>query len=231
MKPICFIGARGGSKGIPKKNVRLLNGKPLIAYSIESALKSNIFSSVIVSTDDHEIVHIAKKYGATVPFMRPKKLATDNAGMDEVIIHGVKKLRNLGFEFDILVNRDCTVPFIRNEDINDSIELLRRKKCDAVFGVYKQHHNPYFNMMESNSKGYLRYSKNVKRKIKSRQEAPVVYQLNGLFTIYVDKLLRYGKLFMPRILPYEIPPETAIMIDTEFEFQIAELVARQEIKI
>lgn len=231
MKPICFIGARGDSKGIPRKNVRLLAGKPLISYTIESAIKSKIFQSVVVSTEDNEIATIAKRYGADVPFIRPKKLATDNAGMDEVIIHTVKKLRSLGYEFDILVNRDCTVPFIRNGDISATIELLKKKKPDAVFGVYKQHHNPYFNMMEPNSNGFLRFSKSLGKKIESRQDAPIVYQLNGLFTLYVDKLLKYRRLYMPKILPYEIPPETGLMIDTEFEFQIAEMIAQKRIKI
>ncbi len=231
MKSICFIGARGGSKGVLKKNVRLLNGKPLISHSIESALDSNIFSNVIVSTEDNEIAKIAKQYGAEVPFMRPKKLATDTAGMYDVIIHGINNLRNLGYKFDILVNRDCTVPFIRNKDIRGSINLLQKKNCDAVYGVYRQHHNPYFNMMEPDSNGFLRYSKSIGKKIKSRQSAPVVYQLNGLFTIYVDKLLKHGKWHMPKILPYEIPPETGFMIDTEFEFQIAEMIAKGKIKI
>jgi len=231
MKPVCFIGARGGSKGVPKKNTRLLNGKPLIAHTIENALNSDIFSSIIVSTEDDEIAKIAKKYGADVPFMRPKKLSTDSIGMDDVIIHGVKELFSLGYEFDILVNRDCTVPFIRNVDIAGSIKLLKITKCDGVFGVYKQHHNPYFNMMEVDSHGFLRFSKSLGKKIRSRQDAPAVYQLNGLFTIYVAKLLKYGKLYVPKILPYEIPPETGLMIDTEFEFQIAEMIAQKKIKI
>jgi CMP-N-acetylneuraminic acid synthetase len=230
MKPVCFIGARGGSKGVPNKNIRLLNGKPLIAYSIETALSSNIFSSVIVSTEDERIGRIAKKYGAEVPFIRPKRLATDSAGMDEVIIHGIKKLRSLGYAFDILVNRDCTVPFIRNVDVTGSIELLKEKKCDAVFGVYKQHHNPYFNMMEPNSKGFLKYSKKLRKKIKTRQNTPTVYQLNGLFTLYADRLL-HTKWHMLKVFPYEIPAETGLMIDTEFEFQIADMIAQQKIKI
>ena len=230
MKPVCFIGARGGSKGVPNKNTRLLNGKPLIAYSIETALSSNIFSSVIVSTEDERIGRIAKKYGAEVPFIRPKRLATDSAGMDEVIIHGIKKLRSLGYTFDVLVNRDCTVPFIRNVDVTGSIELLKEKKCDAVFGVYKQHHNPYFNMMEPNSKGFLKYSKKLRKKIKTRQNTPTVYQLNGLFTLYADRLL-HTKWHMLKVFPYEIPAETGLMIDTEFEFQIADMIAQQKIKI
>lgn len=230
MKPICFIAARGGSKGVPKKNIRLFNGKPLIAYTIEKSLNSNIFSNVIVSTEDNEIAKIAKKYGAIVPFLRPKKLATDKAGMDEVITHAIKKLYSLRYEFDVLVSRDCTVPFVRNEDVKGSVKLLQKSQCDGVFGVYKQHHNPYFNMMERNSSGFLIFSKKPKEKIKSRQDAPVVYQLNGLFTINVNRFLKYGKTCMPKILPYEIPPETGFMIDTEFEFQTAEMIAKGKIK-
>ena len=231
MKPICFIGARGGSKGVPRKNIRPLAGKPLIAHTIEAALDSQIFSSVIVSTEDNEIAKIARKFGADVPFMRPKKLSTDTTGMYEVITHAIKKMRSLGYQFDILVNRDCTVPFIRNMDVKGSIELLENKRCDMVCGVYRQHHNPYFNMMEVNSRGFLKFSKNLGKEIKQRQDAPIVYQLNGLFTFYVDKLLQYKKFYMPKTLPYEIPPETGLMIDTEFEFQIAEMIARKNIKI
>ncbi len=231
MKPICFIGARGGSKGVPKKNIRLLNGIPLIAYTIEAAIHSNIFSDIIVSTEDTEIANIAKKYGATVPFIRPKRLATSTSGMDDVIMHAIKKLYSLGYKFDVLVNRDCTVPFIRNIDIVGSIKLLERRKCDAVYAVYRHHHNPYFNMMEPDSKGFLRYSKSLGKRINRRQDAPIVYQLNGLFTISINKLLKYGKWHMPKILPYEIPPETGFMIDTEFEFQIAKMIARQKIRI
>src|SRR5438093_1398657 len=117
MKPICFIGARGGSKSVPRKNIRMLAGKPLIAYAIESALHSDIFSAIVVSTEDKEIAYIAKKYGAEVPFLRPKSLANDNATMGDVLLHGVRKLHSLGYDFDIFVNRDCTVPFIRSVDV------------------------------------------------------------------------------------------------------------------
>lgn len=231
MKPICFIGARRNSKGVKDKNIRLLAGKPLISHTIEAALNSGIFSNVVVSTEDTYIAKIATRYGADVPYIRPKKLATDSAGMFEVIVHGIKKLRQLGYKFDVLVNRDCTVPFIRNIDISRSITLLKKRQADAVYGVYRQHHNPYFNMMEPTSEGYLRLSKSLNYRIKGRQEAPVVYQLNGLFVVNVNKLLKSGKWLMPRTLPYEIPPETGFMIDTEFEFQIADMVARKQIRI
>ena len=148
MKPICIIPARGNSKGVPKKNIRKIMGKPLIAYTIEKSIKSNIFSHVIVSTEDKEIAAISRKFGAKVPFMRPKYLATDNTRADDYLLHAVKKLLDLGFEFDIVVWRDCTVPFIRNKDIKKSIKLLKEKKANLVIGVYHQHLNPYYNIVE-----------------------------------------------------------------------------------
>ena len=231
MKPICIIAARGGSKGVSNKNIRLLGKKPLIAHTIESAIKSKLFSSVIVSTENKKITNIAKKYGATIPFYRPKKLATDNASMDDVLLDVIKKLKLLEYEFEVVVNRDCTAPFIQNSDIKASINLLDRKKCDAVVAGYNTHLNPYFNMMEKNASGYLEFSKKSKKRIESRQNAPVVYQLTGLQTFNVKQFLKYKRIYMPKILPFEILPETGLMIDTEFEFQIANQIAKKQIKI
>ena len=231
MKPICIIAARGGSKGVPNKNIRLLGKKPLIAHTIESAIKSKLFSNVIVSTENKKIANIAKKYGATVPFYRPKKLATDNASMDDVLLDVIKKLKLLEYEFEVVVNRDCTAPFIQNSDIKESINLLDRKKCDAVVAGYNTHLNPYFNMMEKNASGYLEFSKKSKKRIESRQNAPIVYQLTGLQTFNVKQFLKYKRIYMPKILPFEILPETGLMIDTEFEFQIANQIAKKQIKI
>ena len=95
MKPICIIAARGGSKGVPNKNIRKLGDIPLIAHSIKTAISSNLFSAVIVSTENTKIARISKQYGADVPFLRPKKLATDNASMTDVLLHAITKLRKL----------------------------------------------------------------------------------------------------------------------------------------
>ena len=225
MKPICFIGARGGSKGVKRKNIRKLGNKPLIAHTIETALNSGLFQRVVVSTEDVEIAHIAKHYGAEIPFMRPKKLATDNASFDDVIIHGVNELNKQDYDFDVIVNRDCTVPFIQKKEMKGAINLFNNKKCDLVCGVYKQHHNPYFNMMELASKKKLKFSKKNNNFV-GRQKAPVVYQLNGLFVLNVKSLLKYKKFYMPNILPFEISPQAGLMIDTEFEFQIADSIIR-----
>jgi CMP-N,N'-diacetyllegionaminic acid synthase len=228
VKSICFIGARGGSKGVKRKNIRLLDGKPLIAYTIESALDSKCFEHVIVSTDDKEIASIAKKYGAIVPFLRPKKLANDHSGMSDVLIHGILKLRSLGYSFDALINRDCTVPFIDIKDMRGAVNLFKKINCNGVYSVYRQHQNPYFNMMETNSNGYLKLSKKLKHKILRRQDAPIVYQLNGLFVIKPDALLKYGSTIMPKILPYEISPEHGFMIDTELEFKLSEIMLKEK---
>ena len=228
-KPICFIAARGGSKGVVGKNTRLLAGKPLIAYAIESSIKSKIFSHVVVSTEDKEIARISQKFGAEVPFLRPKKLATDSTGMTEVVLHGLKKLHALGYDFDTFVNRDCTVPFLRNKDVAGSIRLLKRKNCNAVFGVYRQHLNPYFNIMELDSNGFLKLVKNKGKRSVSRQTAPIVYQLNGLFTYNTEKFFKYRNDILLNALPYEIPIETGFMIDTEFEFKLAEFIIQKKI--
>jgi CMP-N,N'-diacetyllegionaminic acid synthase len=229
MKSICFIGARGGSKGVPCKNIKKLAGKPLIAHTIESAIDSKLFEHVIVSTDDPEIAKISKKYGAEVPFSRPKKLSTDHSSMVDVLIHGIKKLYSLDYNFDFFVSRDCTVPFIQKRDMSKTIKLLQTKDCNAVFGVYKQHFNPYFNMMEVNNQKFLELSKKLRHRVNRRQDAPFVYQLNGLFAFKPEKLLKYNNTFMPKIIPYEIPSETGLMIDTELEFKLAELIIQKKI--
>jgi len=229
LKTICFIAARGGSKGVPRKNIRLLGNKPLIAHTIEKSLDSGIFDHVVVSTEDPEIAKISKQYGAEVPFMRPKNLAQDKTGMAEVMIHGINELKKLNYEFDIFVNRDCTVPFIRNSDIKKSLNLFKKKKPYAVYGVYQQHFNPYFNIMEKNSSGFLELCKKLKNRPKSRQEAPIVYQLNGLFVFDVNIFLKYKTPILPKSLPIEIPSECGLMIDTEIEFKLAELIFKNKL--
>lgn len=229
MKPICIIPARGGSKGVPKKNIRKIDGKPLIGHVIESNLQSKIFSHVIVSTEDKKISSIAKKYGAEVPFMRPNNLARGTTPMDDVLLHAVKKLYELEYKFDIFVWRDATTPFVRISDVLKSIRLLKKIKCFAVCGVYRQHLNPYFNMVETNSRGFLRLSKILKKRPKSRQDAPIVYQLNGLYTYDAKKFLKHKFTDFGKCKYIEIPSATGFMIDTEFEFKIAKLLIENKI--
>ena len=234
MKPVCIIPARGSSKGIPRKNIRKIGGKPLIAYTIKKAKKSKIFSHIVVSTEDKEIALIAKRYGAEVPFMRPKYLATDSVTTDDVLVHAVKELFKMGYIFDIMVCRDCTVPFIRNIDIKKSINLLKRKKSNLVIGVYDQHLNPYYNIVELTKTNNLKLCKKLAKRPTSRQKAPKVFQMNGLHTYDVKKFLypeRKVRTEISKATPLEIPIETGIMIDTDFEFQLVKLVIENKHKI
>ena len=228
LKTICIIPARGGSKGVPRKNIRKIAGKPLLGYVIENLKKGKNFSNIIVSTEDKEIAKIAKKYGAEVPFLRPKKLASDTTPMDEVLLHAVKKLKKLNYDFNTFVWRDATTPFITNNDIKKSINLLKKNKVAIVCGVYKQHLNPYYNIVEKDSKGNLKLVKPLKNKARSRQEAPIVYQLNGLYVYDTEKFLKIKKTDLSKSIHHEIPIETGLMIDTEFEFKIAELIIQNE---
>ena len=233
MKPICIIAARGGSKGVPGKNIRIINSKPLIAHTIHKAIKSKFFSHVIVSTEDKKIASVSKKYGAEVPFIRPKKYAMDTATAGDVLNHAIKKLYSLGYNFETVVNLDCTVPFLRIKDIKGTVKLLKKKKCDFVVGVYRQHLNPYYNIVELNSKGFVKLVKPAKKFLRTRQESPKVYQVNGLLTFnaktILDKKTHYSN--SSKTIIYEIPIESGVMIDTEFEFEIVKSMFKKWYKI
>ena len=224
LKPICIIPARGGSKGVKRKNIRPLGGKPLIAYTLESAINSNLFQDVIVTTEDEEIANISKNFGANVPFIRPQELATDLTTTEEVLIHTINELKRLGFEFDTIMLRDCTVPFIDEQDMKNALKLFFENECDAVFGAINAHPNPYFGMMELNEDGYLIKSKIPKNDVTRRQDAPVVYSVDGMFILNADFFLKTKKISAGNIIPYELSKEHGHMIDFEFDFKVAKLL-------
>jgi len=224
LKPICFIPARGGSKGVKCKNMKKLDGIPLIVNAIKLAKNSNIFEKIVVSTDNPQISKISKKYGADI-LTRSKNLASDKASMDDVLLDAIPKLLQNNSNFNSLVNLDCTVPFVTINDLKGLINLLEKTDCDTTCIVYKQHHNPYFNLVEPNSRGFLKISKKRLEKISTRQKAPIVYQLVGIFAMNITKFLKLKKIYMPKTLPYEIPSNRGLMIDTEFELKIAEFIA------
>ena len=229
-KPICIIPARAGSKGVSNKNIRLIAGKPLISYTIKSALESKIFSHVIVTTEDKKIAAIAKKYGAEVPFMRPKYLAADNTPMTPVILHAIEKLNSLGIFFEVFVLRDCTVPFIDASDMKGAIELLKKSGCYSIYGSVKAHPNPYFQMWELDKKGFLKISKTTNKTITRRQDAPIVYTIDGVFVFWTKKFLDIRECESGNMLPYEISKEHGHMIDSKFDFRVAELLLNHKKK-
>lgn len=222
MSAICIISARGDSKGITGKNIKKLGNIPLIAHSIQTAIDSKLFKHVIVSTDDKKTASIAKRYGAYVPFMRPKKLALDSTPLESVLIYVIKKLKSMNLDFDTFTIKDCTVPFIDEKDMIGAMRLFKKSNCDGVFAAIRAHPNPYFGMMEINSKGYLQISKSLKNDITRRQNAPIVYAIDGLYILKVDKFLKTGKIFTSKTIPYEIAKAHGHMIDFPIDFKIAE---------
>jgi pseudaminic acid cytidylyltransferase len=132
---VCIIPARGGSKRIPRKNIKEFYGKPMIAWSIEAAIKSNCFDKVVVSTDDDEIASVAYKFGADVPFMRPSSLAGDHIGTNPVIVHAIEWLKSQGLNPNLICCIYATAPFIRFSDIQAGLDLIEVENCEYVFSV------------------------------------------------------------------------------------------------
>lgn len=223
MNILCTICARGGSKGLPKKNIRNLKGKPLIAWSIEQALRIDKFSDVVVSTDSNEIANIAREYGANVPFFRPKNLAEDGAGKWDVWQHALNSCEKLFKKnYDLYVDLDCTSPLRDDLDINQAIDNLLKSNADCIFSISESRKNPYFNMVEYEN-NFLKISKPVNPVILCRQAAPKVY--DHVASIYVLKrnFLKNGKgLLSGKAIGYELSPEKGIDIDTEVDFKIVE---------
>jgi N-acylneuraminate cytidylyltransferase/CMP-N,N'-diacetyllegionaminic acid synthase len=221
------ICCRGGSKGVPGKNIKPLKGKPLIAYTIESALQSKFINDVIISTDDEQIAATAKQFGAKVPFMRPDDLATDTASKWPVFIHAVETYEKMfGISVDYLVDMDVTVPLKTAEDIDGAIQTaLNDINVDVVITGYEPERNPYFNMMEINNDGYAEIVKKREKPIVRRQDAPEVYSLTpAAYVVKKSALYNYEHWSKAKCKIYPIPRERAVDIDTDIDFKIVEFL-------
>lgn len=223
-KVVCVIPARGGSKGVPRKNIKQLAGKPLIAYTIEQALESQYIDRVIVSTEDMEIAEISKEYGAEVPFMRPDALSGDQVATVDVLIHAISWLEKEDkFNFDILVLLHTTTPLRAVEDIDACIEMLNDTKADNIFSVTEAHRNPYFNMVEITTNGKVQLSK--EGSFSSRQSAPKVYDMNSsIYIWWKDVLKREMKIFLDNSKIYIMSKERSIDIDNELDFKMCQML-------
>ena len=232
MKPFILgaIFARGGSKGIPKKNIRLLAGKPLIAYAIETAKACSLIDAVIVSTNDEEIANVSRQWGADVPFMRPAQLATDDSPMLVAQQHAVKTFEEkTGKRVDILVSIPTTSPLRDVKDVDECIQKLLDSDADVVMSVTRAHRNPYFNMVtldqDENAHLVIEPSKNITR----RQDAPVVYDVTTVaYAIRTSYLEKNKPLIHGKVKIVEIPRERALDIDTLFDFEIAECLINKK---
>jgi len=185
---IAIIPARGGSKKIPRKNIAPLGSKPLIAYTIEEARKSKYVDRVIVSTDDEEIAKIAKRYGAEVPFLRPKRLAKDTSPSLLVVLHALDYLEKKEYSPNIIVFLQPTSPFRKARHIDAAIKKI--KGANAVAGICEVKQHPYFMMQEKNR--FLKSFLKIKKRPLRRQDVPKIYVFNA--SVYVAKRGYYDKV-------------------------------------
>lgn len=220
------IFARGGSKGIPRKNIRPLAHKPLIAYAIEAGLGVPLIDRLIVSTDDEDIAKIARQYGAQVPFLRPRRLAADYTPELLAWKHAVDTMeKKEGRTIDILVSIPPTSPLRRADDVTRCIEKLIHSDADIVITVAKAHRSPYFNMVALDRNGRAHLLLNTKGPISQRQQAPVVYDMTTVaYAAWTDYIRKASSLMSGKVRAVIIPKERALDIDTMFDFEIAELL-------
>lgn len=220
---VCVIPARGGSKGLPGKNIKMLCGKPLIAHTIKQAMQSKYIDRVIVSTEAEEIARISLEYGAEVPFIRPMELAGDSVATVDVLLHAMNWLESRKYLFDILVLLHTTTPMRSVEDIDKSITLLVEEKADNIFSVTEAHRNPYFNMVETNKNGYATLAK--QGDFTTRQAAPLIYDMNSSIYVWWKEMLKEKKkIFLDKTRIYVMPKERSIDIDDHIDFKIAEMM-------
>lgn len=231
---LAIIPARGGSKGIPRKNIKKLAGKPLLAYTAKSALQSRYLSKVLLSTDDFEIAEIGKKLGLEVPFMRPKGLAKDNSPSLPVFQHVLKELESRdGYIPDIVVILQPTSPFRSSKHIDEAISLFLRNKVDSVVSIVEVPHNmnPY-SVMELSNEGTLHPFLLSKENLNIRQMKPKFYARNGA-AIYVcnrKNIIEDNSLFGTVSMAYIMNKIESIDIDTTFDWMIAECLL-EKVKI
>jgi CMP-N-acetylneuraminic acid synthetase len=231
MNTVAFIFARGGSKGLPGKNIRHLSGKPLIAWSIEHAMTIKRIRRVVVSTDSHEIAHIARSFGAEVPFIRPDHLSSDNSPEWLAWRHALSFIKDEEGEMpDAMVCIPVTSPLRLPSDIESCLDVFESGGADIVLTVTEAHRNPYFNMVKYIAHDTVNLVMPLSDSINHRQEAPKVFDLATIAYVADPKFVMHNSgLFAGRTKAVHIPVERAIDIDTMLDFQIAEFLMNQRL--
>lgn len=228
MNILVIIPARGGSKGIPRKNIKQLHHKPLIYYTIEAAQQVFKNQDICISTDDIEIKTLVEKLGIEVPFLRPPELATDTAGTYEVLLHAIDFYEKQDKIYDSIVLLQPTSPFRNAQHIEEAIALYTND-LDMVVSVKETAANPYYVLFEENEKGYLEKSK--KGNFTRRQDCPKVYEYNGaIYVINIKSLKKAPRHLLKNIKKYVMDEEVSLDIDTPFDWIIAELLMAQKEK-
>lgn len=225
-KTLFIIPARGGSKGIPGKNIKQLAGKPLICYAIDNARQFAHDEDICLTTDSEDIIAVARSYGLEVPFVRPKELANDKSGTYEVLLHAVDFYEKRGIFYDRIVLLQPTSPMRMPDDIKGCLDLYRND-IDMVVSVKEAATNPYYNAYEVDSDGFLHISKGDGCFIR-RQDVPKVWEYNGaVYVINVSTLKRMPLGQFSKRVMYEMPASRSIDLDTPLDWQIAELIMSQ----
>ena len=218
---LAIIPARGGSKGLPGKNIRELNGKPLIAYTIEAALNSKKITKIIVSTDDNEIAEVCRKY-VDIPFMRPVELAQDDSLIVDTYIYTVEKAnRVFGENYDSVVALLPTCPFRTAEDIDNAIGIFEEKDADSVISFYEATHPvQWYKTLDKD--GVLRAVMSEGNRLANRQEEERAYLPNGAIYVFnLDNTLRKNTYYTDKTYPYIMPIERSVDIDYLSDFEYA----------
>lgn len=227
---ICTILARGGSKGLPGKNSKLLGGIPLMAHSIRQAFESEMFEEVVFSSDSDELLEIADKEGVKV-LKRPAELADDESGKLPGIIHAVRHMEQLkSVEYETVVDLDVTSPLRSIQDIKNVIAILEKQDLDSVFSASKSRKSPYFNIATKADGGWGPAA-TVDPYPKRRQDAPETFDMNGsVYAWNKHSLLEHQAVFLEKTDVYVMQDEASWDIDTQLDFDIVTyLFARKEI--
>lgn len=225
------VFARGGSQGVPRKNVRLIAGKPLIAYSIETGCSIDTIDRMMVSTDDEEIAQAARAAGAEVPFMRPAELATDTAPEILSWKHLITWVRNEkgGRNPDVLVSLPATSPLRSAADVQGCIDLILAGDADAVITVTPAARNPYFNMVTMDAQGNVKIAVDG-GPVFNRQSAPTMFDITTVaYAARADYVLETDSLLTGRVKAVLVPQERAMDIDSPFDFDVAEYLLKKSL--
>lgn len=226
MNAIAFIFARGGSKGLPGKNIRSFGGRPLIAWSIEHAKSVGRIKRVIVSTDSNEIAQVARQYGAEVPFIRPAQFATDTSSEWVSWQHALNYLLETNAEMpEAMVSVPATAPLRLPIDIENCLDVYEKGDADIVITVSDAHRSPYFNMVKNNKNGTVGLIVPPRSYAFRRQDAPVAYDMTTVcYVANPEFVMTHNAIFEGRVKASLVPIERAIDIDTFMDFQIAEFL-------
>lgn len=228
MKPLVIIPARGGSKGIPGKNIKPLAGKPLIYYTIDAARGITTDDRICVSTDDDTIARTVRAYGLDIPFMRPSELAGDTAATYDVLLDAAGRYKAAGLDFDVVILLQATSPFRTAHHIREALALYT-SDLDMVVSVAPAKSNPYYTCLEEDQDGMLVPSKGDGHYTR-RQDCPTVYEINGaIYIINPESLLREPLYKYRRRRKYLMDAAHSTDIDTPLDWQLAELMLSQHI--